>query len=549
MKYSKSDLIFLPLGGSGEIGMNCNLFHYNDSWLMVDLGVTFSDNESSHYELIMPNIDFIIDKINKLSGIILTHAHEDHIGAMPYLYQYLKKTPIYTTPFTASVLKRKFESQGIFDYEIKLLEYDRSQLIGSFEVKIFCMTHSIPESNAIFLKTKKGNIFHSGDWKIDSSPLVGESISESKIKNFVENNVDVMICDSTNVFNIEPSGSEGEVRESLKKIFSNKEKGKIIVTCFASNIARLETILKVSTELEKYCLLMGRSLHRIYESAKENNFLNQFSNVISEKQAALVPEENLVIICTGSQGEKRAALSRLVNDENKFFNLCENDTVIFSSREIPGNEKKINEVKSVILKKRCELLDHNNSMVHVSGHPSKNELRQMYDWISPDLLIPVHGEYRHLDEHIKFSKECGIRNQILVENGNLINLNKDQKTNVMHNVISGKKVLRGNKVIPIEDKYLKNLDSISTKGEIFINIIMNTEDTIMADPIIFCPSLLLEEEKIEEIKNVIKEEIYNYSNKYVDDEVFRHELKIKVRGFLKSEIGLKPLTIIEIVRI
>ena len=188
-------------------------------------------------------------------------------------------------------------------------------------------------------------------------------------------------------------------------------------------------------------------------------------------------------------------------------------------------------------------------MVHVSGHPSKNELRQMYDWISPDLLIPVHGEYRHLDEHIKFSKECGIRNQILVENGNLINLNKDQKTNVMHNVISGKKVLRGNKVIPIEDKYLKNLDSISTKGEIFINIIMNTEDTIMADPIIFCPSLLLEEEKIEEIKNVIKEEIYNYSNKYVDDEVFRHELKIKVRGFLKSEIGLKPLTIIEIVRI
>ena len=217
MKYSKSDLIFLPLGGSGEIGMNCNLFHYNDSWLMVDLGVTFSDNESSHYELIMPNIDFIIDKINKLSGIILTHAHEDHIGAMPYLYEYLKKAPIYTTPFTASVLKRKFESQGIFDYEIKLLEYNRSQLIGSFEVKIFCMTHSIPESNAIFLKTKKGNIFHSGDWKIDSSPLVGESISESKIKTFTENNVDVMICDSTNVFNIEPSGSEGEVRESLKK--------------------------------------------------------------------------------------------------------------------------------------------------------------------------------------------------------------------------------------------------------------------------------------------------------------------------------------------
>ena len=549
MTYSKNDLIFLPLGGSGEIGMNCNLFHFKDKWIMVDLGVTFSDNETNHYELILPNIDFITDQINKLSGIILTHAHEDHIGALPYLFDRLAKIPIYTTAFTSSVLKRKFDSLGITNYEINLLEYNKSNHIGPFEVKIFWMTHSIPQSNAIFLKTVKGNILHSGDWKIDPKPLVGQSINKRKFKSFIDDHVDVMICDSTNVFNLEPSGSEGDVRENLNKIFMKKKKGKIIITCFASNIARIETILKVSSESEKCCVLLGRSLHRIYESARENNFLNEFTNIISEKQAKLVPDENLVIICTGSQGESRAALSRLVNDENRSFILNNKDTVIFSSREIPGNEKRINEVKSLIFKKKCELLDHTNSNVHVSGHPSKIELKQMYEWVLPDLLIPVHGEYRHLDEHIKFSKECGIKNQMLVENGNLVKVSKNEEKRIILNVSSGRKVLRGNQIIPLEDKFLKGLDSISSSGEIFVNLIMNSNDELLTDPVIFCPSLLIDEQKKEEIKNMITKEISNLSNNFINDDVLNHDIKIKVRSFLKSVIGLKPLTVIEIVRI
>lgn len=549
----KEDLIFCPLGGSGEIGANMNLYAYgpedNRKWIIVDMGVTFADDSIPGVDLIYPDPSFILDKKNDLLGIVLTHAHEDHIGALPYLFDRLAKIPIYTTAFTSSVLRRKFDSLGITNYEINLLEYSKSNYVGPFEVKIFWMTHSIPQSNAIFLKTEKGNILHSGDWKIDPNPLVGEPISKNKFKEFVDDHVDLMICDSTNVFNLEPSGSEGDVRENLNKLFMKKKKGKIIITCFASNIARIQSILKVSSESEKCCVLLGRSLHRIYESAKENNFLDEFTNIISEKQAKLVPDENLVIICTGSQGEKRAALSRLVNDENRSFTLNKNDTVIFSSREIPGNEKRINEVKSLIFKKKCELLDHTNSKVHVSGHPSKNELRQMYEWVLPDSLIPVHGEYRHLNEHIKFSKECGIKSQMLVENGNLVKVSKDEEKKIILNVPSGRKVLRGNQIIPLEDKFLKGLDSISTSGEIFVNIIMNSNDELLTEPIVFCPSLLMDEQKKEDIKKMITKEILNLSNNFINDDVLNQEIKVKVRTFLKSVIGLKPLTVIEIVRI
>ncbi len=549
MKYSKDNLIFLPLGGSGEIGMNCNLYHYNNEWIMVDLGVTFHDNASSSNDLIMPDIDFITNNINKLSAIILTHAHEDHIGAVPYLYNKLGKLPIYTTAFTASVLKRKFASVGITDYEIILLEYGKELKIGSFIIKMFCMTHSIPEPSSVLIKTNKGNIFHTGDWKIDPQPLVGNPIEKKKLQEFLDGPIDVMVCDSTNVFDLKPSGSEGEVRENLKKIFFKKINGKIIITCFASNIARIETILKVSAEVNKSCLLLGRSLHKIYESAKENKYLLECNNIVSEKEAEIIPEDDLVIICTGSQGETRAALSRLINDKHKFLNINKKDIVIFSSREIPGNEKKINDVKAIVMKKGCEILDHTNSNVHVSGHPSKDELKEIYDWVAPDVLIPVHGEYRHLNEHINFAKKCGIKKQILVENGDMVRLNNDKTKEIISKIHSGKTILKGNKVINLEDKFINELKVISSDGEIFVNIIMNLNDELLADPIIFCPSILIDDLNKDELKTLIIDYINKLSEKTIFDDVLCNELKVIVRSFLKMKIGLKPLTFIEIVRI
>ena len=549
MNYLKDDLLYLPLGGAGEIGMNCNLYHYKNRWIMVDLGVTFSDNDSNSFELIMPNIEFVLEKIGKLSALILTHAHEDHIGAVPYLLKKLGDIPIYTTSFTASVLKRKLASVGISDYKINLMEYGKTLNIHDFSIEIFSMTHSIPESNALMIKTKNGNIFHSGDWKLDPDPLIGEALDVKKLKNLVNDGVDTMICDSTNIFNINPSGSEREVRDNLLNIFSEKKNGKIIITCFASNVARVETILKVSEMSNKCCLLLGRSLHKIYESAKENNFLLDFNNIISEKEAEMIPENDLVVICTGSQGENRAALSRLVNGRHKSVQLHKNDTVIFSSREIPGNEKKINLVKSLILKHGCILLDDTNSMVHVSGHPSKQELEKMYEWISPKLLIPVHGEYRHLQEHIKFSKKCGIKEQIFVENGNIVKLSKNSKQKIICKVISGKTVLKGNKIISIEDKLFKDLDIISSDGEIFVNLIMNVNDDLLTEPIIFCKTIPIEESNKVELKEVISESIRDLSKNSIDDSVLSNELKIKIRSYIKMTTGLKPLTYVEIVRI
>ena len=549
MNYTKKDLLYLPLGGSGEIGMNCNLYHYEDRWIMVDLGVTFSDNDSNNYDLIMPNIDFILDRIDKLSALILTHAHEDHIGAVPYLIKKLKNVPIYATSFTASVLKRKFESVGFTDYQINLMKYGKEILIDDFILEIFCMTHSIPESNAIMIKTKQGTIFHSGDWKLDPRPLIGKPLDEKNLKNLINEGVDVMVCDSTNVFEVNSSGSEADVKENLQKIFSEKKRGKIIITCFASNVARVETILKVSKNSNKCCLFLGRSLQKIVESAKENNLLLGFNNILTEKEAEMISEDDLVVICTGSQGENRAALSRLVEGRHRYFKLEKNDTVIFSSREIPGNEKRINQIKSVVSRNGCTLLDDSNAEVHVSGHPSRGELKKMYDLVLPDMLIPIHGEYRHLSEHIKFAKSCGIKNQMLVENGDLVKLSKHSTKCIVSKVQSGRNVLKGNRIIPIDHKLLKDLDFISSNGEVFVNLIMSIQDRLLADPVIYSKSILLEESNKNELSQILSDSIKSLSNKSIDDEVLCNEIKIQIRGYLKDKIGLKPLTCVEIVRI
>ena len=523
MRISKNELIFLPLGGSGEIGMNCNFYHYNGSWIMIDLGVMFGNSSISPNELIMPNINFIIENKIKLDALILTHAHEDHIGAVPYLYKSLGNVPIFTTSFTASVLKRKFLSNGLQPVDINLLDYNKNISIGNFIIEIFALTHSIPEPNAIIIKTDKGNIFHTGDWKIDPNPLVGEPINENKLKLIRNDGINVMICDSTNVFDENPSGSESEVREVFREIFSKHKKGKIIVTCFASNVARLETILKVSEDFNKLCVFVGRSIHRIYESAIENDYLINFKNIVTEKQSKHISDDELVLICTGSQGEHNAALSKLIEENNKNIQIYNNDLIIFSSREIPGNEKKINLLKEKILKKKCQYLDHRMMKVHVSGHPSKNELRKMYEWISPDSVIPVHGEYRHLNEQVKFSKTCGIKNQLLIQNGDVIEINKKKKKK--NRIFTGRDILKGKNIIPLDNQIFRNLKYINSDGEIFINVILDLDNNLLNEPIVFCPTVSEDALLIDEIKDIVSNDIIKFGKSFIDDNIMSNELK------------------------
>ena len=548
MKFSKNDLVFIPLGGSGEIGMNCNLYHYNNSWIMIDLGVMFGNSNLSSNELIMPNIDFLTRNKIKLDGLILTHAHEDHIGAVPFLYEKLDSFKIFTTSFTASVLKRKFDSLGIKEINIELLKYNENIKIGKFYIETLALTHSIPEPNAIIIRTEKLNIFHTGDWKIDPTPLVGKPIDQRKLNDLKREGMAIMVCDSTNVFNENPSGSEQDVREELRQIFSKKNKNKIIITCFASNIARLETILKVSNEFNKCCVFLGRSIHRIYESARENNYLKNLNNIISEKESGSIPEDNLVIVCTGSQGESNAALSRLVNDKNKFIEIFNDDLVIFSSREIPGNEKKISELKNQLLKKKVRIIDSKISKIHVSGHPSKKELKQMYEWITPNTIIPVHGEFKHLSEHANYAKKCGIKKQVLVENGDVILL-ENNNSRIIEKVYSGRILLKGNKTFSLDNNFLKNLKVVSSEGEIFVNVILDLDNKLLTEPVIFCPTVTDKNELVDELKNLVSEQIIQMASQFHTDEILSDELKKIVRSYIKKSIGLKPLTYIEIVRI
>ena len=548
MNFSKNDLVFIPLGGSGEIGMNCNLYHYNNSWIMIDLGVMFGNSNLSSNELIMPNIDFLIKNNIKLDGLILTHAHEDHIGAVPFLYEKLGSFKIFTTSFTASVLKRKFDSFGIKEINIELLNYSENKKIGKFAIETLALTHSIPEPNAIIIRTEKLNIFHTGDWKIDPTPLVGNPIDQQKLNDLKNEGMAIMVCDSTNVFNENPSGSENDVREELRQIFSQKIKNKIIITCFASNIARLETILKVSNEFNKCCVFLGRSIHRIYESAKENNYLKNFNNIVSEKDSGSISEDNLVIVCTGSQGESNAALSRLVNDKNKFIEIFNDDLVIFSSREIPGNEKKISELKNQLLKKKVRIIDSKISKVHVSGHPSKKELKQMYEWISPNTIIPVHGEFKHLSEHANFAKKCGIKKQVLVENGDVVLL-ENNNSRIIEKVYSGRILLKGNKTFSLENNFLKNLKIVSSEGEIFVNIICDLDNKLLTEPVVFCPTVTDKNELVHDLKILITEQLFKMASNSLTDQILSEELKKIVRSYIKKSIGLKPLTYVEIVRI
>ena len=548
MNFSKNDLVFIPLGGSGEIGMNCNLYHYNNSWIMIDLGVMFGNSNLSSNELIMPNIEFLIKNNIKLDGLILTHAHEDHIGAVPFLYEKLGSFKIFTTSFTASVLKRKFDSFGIKEINIELLNYNENKKIGKFAIETLALTHSIPEPNAIIIRTEKLNIFHTGDWKIDPTPLVGNPIDQEKLSDLKNEGMAIMVCDSTNVFNENPSGSENDVREELRQIFSQKIKNKIIITCFASNIARLETILKVSNEFNKCCVFLGRSIHRIYESAKENNYLKNFNNIVSEKDSGSISEDNLVIVCTGSQGESNAALSRLVNDKNKFIEIFNDDLVIFSSREIPGNEKKISELKNQLLKKKVRIIDSKISKVHVSGHPSKKELKQMYEWISPNTIIPVHGEFKHLSEHANFAKKCGIKKQVLVENGDVVLL-ENNNSRIIEKVYSGRILLKGNKTFSLENNFLKNLKIVSSEGEIFVNIICDLDNKLLTEPVVFCPTVTDKNELVHDLKILISEQLFKMASNSLTDQILSEELKKIVRSYIKKSIGLKPLTYVEIVRI
>ncbi len=419
------ELVFLPLGGSGEIGMNLNAYGYGPpddrKWIIVDIGVTFGGIETPGVELILPDATFLEGERDNILGIVLTHAHEDHIGALPWLWPKLR-APVYATPFTAALLRYKLKERGLLE-KVKLTEIPlKGDLtLGPFEIEFVTLTHSIPEPNGLAIRTPLGLVWHTGDWKIDPDPLIGEVTDVATLRAMADEGVLAMVCDSTNVFVEGSAGSEADVRVRLTEVIAEC-KGRVAVTAFASNVARVETVIHAAKAAGRTVCLVGRSMHRIVAAAQSVGLLADSPAFIDESEAGSLPDENILFLCTGSQGEARAALSRIASGEHRHVSLRAGDTVIFSSRIIPGNETEIFALQNKLMERHIEVITDKDEDVHVSGHPCRDELRQMYQWARPRIAIPVHGERRHLLEHEKFAHEMQVQQAIAPNNGDLIRL-------------------------------------------------------------------------------------------------------------------------------
>lgn len=476
---------FLPLGGTGEIGMNLNLYGYgqeNDiDWFMVDCGVTFSQAGLPGIDLQMPDPTFIASQKDKLKAIILTHAHEDHIGAMPFIWPYFK-CPIYTTKFTAALLIEKFDEYNI-DYSDKIIIHNDGEIIniGNFEVKAIGLTHSIPEMNALLIKTPSANIFHTGDWKIDKDPIIGDGFNEEKLLDFENIDIDALICDSTNAMTPGISGSELSVKNSLEEIIGKIE-GRIFLSTFASNVARLCSVAEAAAKHDRHVVLSGRGMHRIVNAAKSVGLLNGLPDFVDEENAGYLPAEKTLILCTGSQGEYRAALSKIARDEHQHIVAEKGDTVIFSSKVIPGNEAGIINLQNLFAKKGINIITGKDEFVHVSGHPCQDELTEMYKLIKPKSIIPVHGEFRHLVANANLAKNNGIKNSLVIENGTIVKISKND-TSIDKQVESGRLYKDGKIIIYDYESPSNERSKISFTGLIIISLVLQN-NKIKSKPIV-----------------------------------------------------------------
>ena len=475
----EKELLFLALGGSAEIGMNVNLYGADGKWLMVDLGMTFSGDQYPGVDLVFADLEFIEERADDLLGIVLTHAHEDHIGAVPYFAAELG-VPLYATPFTADLVRRKLEEAGIAgDVELNVIEEDNGAFdVGPFNVRYIPLAHSIAEGNGLIIDTPYGRVFHTGDWKLDEEPIIGEPTSEQALRAIGDEGVHALVCDSTNVFNPEPSGSEGAVHRGLMEEVSKHAGKRVLVTTFASNVARLQTLGDVARETGRKLCVAGRSLDRIIEVAQDNGYLADFPKPVDFKTAMGLPRGDVLIVATGGQGEPRAALSR-VAEENHPLELVAGDVVLFSSRQIPGNEISIGRIQNRLAERGITMVTDRQAMIHVSGHPGRPELEALYSWIKPEVLVPVHGEMRHMREQARVGREAGIPQNVVQQNGEIIRLAPGTPSKLAE-VRSGRLILDGDIIAPADGEAIAMRRRLAREGMVMVVLDHKLRPTVEA---------------------------------------------------------------------
>jgi ribonuclease J len=550
--FDRASLYFLPLGGAGEIGMNLNLYYYGGQWLMVDLGVSFGNETTPGIEIILPDTSFIEERLSDLAGLIITHAHEDHIGAVAHLWEDLR-CPVYCSPFAARFLKMKLVERGLQNrVPVHVIPLGGRQRIGSFDIELLTLTHSILEPNALIIRTAAGTILHTGDWKLDPNPILGQTVDEAALRCLGDEGVDAMVCDSTNALVPGVSGSEAAVRDSLIDLFGSLSNGRIAVTCFASNAARLHSIAMAAAAHGRDVALVGRSLHRINEAARDNGYLTDLPPFVSERDAGFLPRDKAVLICTGSQGEPRAALARIAGGHHPDIVLEEGDTVIFSAREIPGNEKAITTIKDQLSRRGIRIITSDDALVHVSGHPARDELAAMYQWARPRLAIPVHGERRHLLAHAELAMSCQTPQAIVPHDGAIIRIAPGPAA-IIGQAQAGKLCIDGRRIVPLESAALKGRVRMSQSGAAFVSLAMNARGDVLGMPKVTLLGLLEDdemEEEIADLADLVRDAVIALSkSERQDDQAVRDAARLAVRRALNASQGRKPMTEVHLARV
>jgi ribonuclease J len=548
MDIETGDLAFLPLGGTGEIGMNLNLYRCDDKFLAVDCGIGFGGSQYPEVDIMVPDPGFIADRRDKLLGLIITHAHEDHIGAIAHLWPQLR-CPVYATPFAAAFLRRKLiEAQLLNQVKIHVVPPGGSIEMSPFALHFIRMSHSIPEAQALAIETPYGIVLHTGDWKLDPQPLVGPQTDEAALADLGERGVLAMVCDSTNAMVEGHSGSEAEVRQSLSVLLRGL-RGRVAVTCFASNVARVESIARAARDCGRNVAMVGRSLRNLDAAARECGYLKGIPPFLGEDDIDGVPDDNILILITGSQGEPRSALARVAMDTHKHVALGEGDTVIFSSRVIPGNERAIGTVQDNLVRRGVHLMTDADHMIHVSGHPARDELRRLYRLVKPRYSVPVHGEWRHLSAHAALAQEAGVT-PILIEDGDVLRLGPG-RAEVVDSAPVGRLVPDGGRLVPLTGSVMSARRRMLFNGIVLASLAVDESGRLRGQPRVSAPGLLEPNgpetaEVIDELADAVAELPAPLRR---DDAALTDAARAALRRLLGKRLQKRPLVDVHLLRV
>lgn len=538
------ELLFLALGGSGEIGMNVNLYGCRGKWIMVDCGLTFGDHDYPGIDLVLPDLEFIERRREELSAIVITHGHEDHIGALPYLAHDLK-VPIYASPFAAGLISGKLEEEGLLgQVPLRIVDRGGSLDLGPFQVTYVPLAHSIPEANALLIETPHGRIFHTGDWKIDTTPVIGEPTNAAALERIGDEGVLALVCDSTNTFNDTAAGSEVDVYAGLLKTVA-EARGRVVVTTFASNAARLDTIGRVAVETRRQVAVAGRSLDRIIRVAKSCGYLRDFPETVRFDEAMRLPRSEVLVIATGGQGEPRAALGRIAAGNHE-IKLGVGDTVIFSSRQIPGNEVAVGRIMNALSELGVVTVTERQAHVHVSGHPGRPELAAMYRWIRPQMLVPVHGEPRHLREQARFGQANRIPLSIIQENGDVLRLAPGEPKKVGQQRV-GKLVLDGDVILPADGSTMNERRKLTFQGVIAVSIALDDRGALVGEPAVRPIGVPVEDDRDDFIRDAV-DSAARAVDPGADEARMREAVRLAVRRCATAWTGKKPMVEVMVLR-